>query len=183
MAAKNIKSDTVTELFQRYGDSIYRFCLRMCGNNSSDAEDMTQETFIAAYKGLPDFKGNADIKTWLYKIALYRCRTLHRNIKNNSVSWDTLSADLPASASGDILQRMAIENAISKLPRNDRESFLLVKCEGFTCQEAAVILRIPTGTVKFRVYTAVKSLQATLDTSDIEPNPQHPLRAADRRAL
>ena len=62
------EDELIEELFSEYSSLIYRFILLMI-NSKEEAEDLTQEVFIKAYKGLPSFKGNSTYKTWLYTIA------------------------------------------------------------------------------------------------------------------
>ena len=156
----------IAELLRLNGDRIYRFCYRLCGN-AEDAEDITQDVFIAAYKGLAKFRGESSVHTWLYKIALFRCRAHKRLNKATPISWNALPNDTPGNqkSSAELIQRMDIDTSISRLPQYLREPLLLVKCEGLTCVEAASVLKIPVGTVKFRVHSAIKSLQAVLDIS------------------
>jgi RNA polymerase sigma factor (sigma-70 family) len=60
-------------LFLAYGQRVYCFCFRLC-RNTADAEDLTQEVFLAAYQGLHRFEGRSKLATWLYRIALFRWR-------------------------------------------------------------------------------------------------------------
>lgn len=62
------KEETIRKLYQLHSDAIYRYILLMIGNGEQ-AEDLTQETFIRAFKGIDSFQGNASTKTWLYIIS------------------------------------------------------------------------------------------------------------------
>src|SRR5436309_15835483 len=89
-------------LYSDYGDRIYRFCYRLCGH-TADAEDLTQEVFLAAYQGLHRFAGRSSVATWLYRIALYRWQRIHGSRRIETVPLDeemvgAAAAPDPASA-------------------------------------------------------------------------------------
>ena len=75
--------------FRQYGDRIYRFCYRLSGS-ASDAEDLTQEVFLAAFQGAGRFEGRASVQTWLYRIALNCWRNSRRAPRLNMTPWKTL---------------------------------------------------------------------------------------------
>jgi len=150
-------------VYAGYGERIYRFCHRLCGN-PADAEDLTQEVFLAAFQGRQSFQGRASLNTWLYRIARYRWHarlsdSSHRHVPLAEAEGDgALSVDPMPTA----LDRMTLDQALSTLPPALRETFLLVKAEGLTCREAAEILEIPTGTVKYRIHEATGRLRKLL---------------------
>jgi len=150
-------------LYGQYGDRIYRFCYRLCGH-TADAEDLTQEVFVAAYQGLHRFAGRSSVATWLYRIALYRWGRIHGARRPETVPLDeetvgAATAPDPASAG---VERLSLENALLSLPNGLREAFLLVKAEGLKYREAAQVLGVPQGTVQSRVHDAVVRLRALL---------------------
>jgi RNA polymerase sigma-70 factor (ECF subfamily) len=150
------------ELYGAYGARIFRFCRRLCAN-SADAEDLTQEVFVAAFRGLPRFAGRASLTTWLYQIALNRYRSTRAKRRVDTVSLDQDELLAPAGDPSEVsTDEIAMQQAMSQLPVIQREAFLLVKGEGLTCREAALALGVPEGTVKFRVYQAIQKLQAAL---------------------
>lgn len=164
---KNPRSSPLefAELFAEYGQTLYRFCYRLTGNRT-EAEDLTQDVFVVALRDASRFRGEASVRTWLYQIAIYQARswrakrrrerTLRREQESEPDSIDT---------------RMAIERALDALPQKQKQAFLLVKVEQFTSQEAAEILNLPEGTVKFHVYEAIKRLRTLLDESSILEGP------------
>lgn len=156
-------------LYDLYGLRIYRFCQRLC-RNPSDAEDLTQEVFLAAYVGLHKFQGRSSIATWLYRVALFRWRRTSGAPSPHLISMEDASEkDMmsPDTASGE-LNRWELERAISRLPDSLREAFLLIKVEGLTSREAAEVLEIPQCTVKFRVHQAIVRLQKELQLIESE---------------
>lgn len=155
-------------LYDEYGSRIFRFCLRLSGNRH-DAEDLTQEVFLAAFQGIGRFRGRSSVSTWLYKIALFQWRAKRERKHRTDLPLDSLPAALALSADPSIEQTefMAFEAALASLSTPLREAFVLVKAEGLTCQEAAHALGIPTGTLKYRVHEAICRLRA-----ELEPAPQ-----------
>ncbi len=160
-------AESFTLLYRNYGTRIYRFCRRLCGNDT-DAEDLTQDVFLAVFRGAEQFEGRSSLSTWLYRIALYRWRNLRRIRKPTTVSLDEQNDGLVSNSTYAELEAISLENALAALPENVREAFLLVKGEGLTCREAAEALGIPEGTLKSRVYSAVVRLQQLL-VSDENP--------------
>lgn len=151
-------------LYQRYGPRLYRFSLRLCGN-PTDAEDLTQEVFVAAYRGLHRFEGRSSLATFLYRVAVYRWRQTRESARRRpeTVPWDDRHPPTaPDDPAGSGIRRADLRAALSQLPEAHRAAFLLVKAEGLTCREAADVLGIPVGTVKYHVYEAVSRLQACL---------------------
>lgn len=157
-------SGAFDELYRSHEARIYRFCHRLSAN-SADAEDLAQEVFLAAFRGLPRFAGRASVTTWLYKIALNRWRTFKSRDRLRTEQLDESVPDQESSpdSSSASLERIALDQAMSRLPAIQREALLLVKGEGLTCREAAWALGIPEGTLKFRVYQAIEKLRAALD--------------------
>ncbi|BDI29632.1 hypothetical protein CCAX7_16830 [Capsulimonas corticalis] len=154
-------------LYAEYGGRIYRFCHRLSGN-PSDAEDLTQEVFLAAYRGMEGFQGRASVQTWLFRIAVFRWRAMRRTELPSlgEENWTEASAPDPAIAGTD---RISMDGAMASIPSLFREAFLLVKLEGLTCREAAEALGVPQGTVKFRVYRATHLLRGLLRAEGWEP--------------
>jgi RNA polymerase sigma-70 factor (ECF subfamily) len=156
---------TFDALYAAHGARIYRFCYRLCGNKT-DAEDLTQDVFVAAWQSLPRFAGRATEQTWLYRITLYCWNRMRTSRPPETV---ILSEDT-CCACGSPLIRMMLDEAIDSLIPDVREAFLLVKVEQLSHREAATILQIPVGTVQSRVFTAVHRLRTLLSEED--PIPQ-----------
>ena len=146
--------------YQQYGDRIYRFCYRLSGS-VSDAEDLTQEVFLAAFQGENRFEGRSSVQTWLYRIALncwrYSCRA--PRLDATDLEGVTQTGPGPEQA---VTDRIALTCALAALLPDLREAFLLVKAEGLKYREAAQVLNIPLGTVQFRVHQASRRLRVLL---------------------
>jgi RNA polymerase sigma-70 factor (ECF subfamily) len=162
---------TFDALYEAHGARIYRFCYRLCGDRD-EAEDLTQDVFVAAWQGLPRFAGRATERTWLYRIALYRWNRVRATRGPATVPLS--EADGFASISPDL--RLCLDDALDSLPVDLRESFLLVKAERLTHREAAAILGVPPGTVQSRVFTAVRRLRALLQDEVFEKSSEQETR-------
>jgi RNA polymerase sigma-70 factor (ECF subfamily) len=158
-------------IYTQYAPRVYRFCIRLT-NKADDAEDLTQEVFVAAFDGLDGFQQRSSISTWLCRIALLRWRTALR--KNQPCSSD-ISLDesneslrpLVPDYKTQTSDRLDIKLAISALPESHRDAFNLVKAEGFTCREAGDVLGIPEGTVRYHVHCAITALRKSADLAEI----------------
>lgn len=151
------KSD---EEFQRiYRDheaGVRRALLGMTGN-SSIAEELTQEAFIKAWKGLAQFGLRSSLKTWIYKIAINLGRDWLRVHKN------THSPSIPEVGEENFsVETLAIQEALSEVDEDTRSILVLHYYEGMKLQEMARVLEIPLGTVKSRLHTAKGRLQQLL---------------------
>lgn len=146
--------------YQKYGDRIYRFCYRLSGS-ASDAEDLTQEVFLAAFQGAARFEGRASIQTWLYRIALNCWRQTRRAPRLDMTTLENAPQAGP-SVEQAVADAASLTCALNALPPDLREVFLLVKAEGLTYREAAQVLDIPLGTAQWQVYTASRRLRALL---------------------
>ena len=169
-------------LYREYGTRLYRFCRRLCGNDAA-AEDLTQDVFLAAYRGAERFEGRSSLATWLYRIALYRWRNIRNARSPETVSWEDTTEAPSSDPAQTGMERIALENALAALPEPLREAFLLVKAEGFLCREAAEILGIPEGTLKSHVYSAVVKLQGLLETEESIAPQKQPGRVLQRKEI
>ena len=154
-------------LYRAYGPRLYRFCLRLSGDVSC-AEDLTQEVFVAAFRGADRFEARSSIATWLYRIALYRWRDARDKSRITTVSLHDSDAPLSADPAQIGLQNLELDAAIAALPDALRTAFLLVKAEGFLFREAAEILGVPESTLKSRVALAARQLQAQLTSAECD---------------
>lgn len=163
-------------LYNRHGRRVQSLLVRLgCARDA--AEDLTQETFLAAFRGLEVWKGNGAFGTWLCGIAYKKYANLARRQGRAAehlaeVPWEeeTCAGSLrfDQSATDPLLTCTTVEavermkSAIQRLPPPSREAFVLVKIEGFSYREAAEALAIPLGTLQSRLWRAVCQLQREL---------------------
>ena len=170
-AAQAGDADAVTALVQRYQTRIYNFALALTGN-AADAEDLAQETFIRAFRGLHRFRGDSAFRNWLYRIAANAAHTLRGARLRRSAVWDArLEADDVAerqlAAAGDsverqAIRRQAIDRALAALPAGLRTAVVLHDVEGLEYHEIAEAMDVPIGTVMSRIFRARRRLRPLL---------------------
>jgi RNA polymerase sigma-70 factor, ECF subfamily len=155
-------------LYERCSPSIYRLCYGLLMNRQ-DAEDVMQEAFVYAFKNLARYDATrASFKTWLYTIALSRCRNNYR--RKGWLGFITLlSPDLPAPRSetpeAKFVQqdaRAAVEKALTTLSPRLREAVILRYGHGLTYREIAEVTGCPQKTAESRVRLAHERLRSAL---------------------
>lgn len=139
-----------------YQKEIYNFCLRLTGNVQT-AEDMAQETFISAWKGIKGLKGE-NFKYWLLRIARNACYDYFRSVKRRPVVSLEASPGINPVARGnpeqDLLKNELSEDisrGLSELASDIREVIVLSDILGYSYQEISEILKCPLGTVRSRL--------------------------------
>ena len=160
-------------LVLRYQARIVSFAAAIV-RDSGAAEDVAQEAFIRAWKGLRSFRGDSAFKTWLYKIASNVARTYlerqGRQARFGSESLDddeaTLRADeVPSGETGaeeTLATREAIDGALAQLPEDWRLAVVLRDVEGLDYREIAEVTGSPIGTVESRIFRARRRLRSLL---------------------
>ena len=108
-------TDGFAEFYKQYGVRIYRFCLRLSGS-ASDAEDLTQEVFLAAFQGQSRFQNRASVQTWLYKIALNCWRHSRRKPQLDTVILEDNAAQTGPDLAQTVTDQIALACALSALP-------------------------------------------------------------------
>ncbi|MBY0314288.1 MAG: sigma-70 family RNA polymerase sigma factor [Bdellovibrionales bacterium] len=173
--------NSYSELIQRYQSSLRGFFLKLAGGDQALADDLSQETFISAYKGLSSFKGHAKFSTWLFSIGknvfLQNARKHHETPMDPVI----LSESEGSQGGSEILRsaqddkraqdderaqdygrRMDIHRALKELDSDDRLVLGLCYVQELTHPEVAEILQIPLGTVKTNVLRAKEKLKLKL---------------------
>jgi len=151
----------MADIARQHYDAVYRFCVRRVGVDR--AADVSQETFLTAQKVIHKYRGESSLTTWLFGIAHNECRRAFRRSALDPVLLDTDVCE--PSVSGDegaIVARQALAEALNKLSPEHREVVILHELEGFTYEEAAAILQVPTGTVKSRLHHAFQQMRRSL---------------------
>lgn len=150
--------NALAELVRQNYAGVFRFCSRLL--DAQHAEDAAQETFYRASKLIRKFRGESEVKTWLFGIALNVCRNEKRKLKVNTLplqDWDV------PKQSPDLISVNALRAAMSQLDESHRDVVILHEMEGFTYEECASALQIPIGTVKSRLYNAFIKLRRLLE--------------------
>lgn len=166
------------EIVSRYKNKVYNYISRMIGPGS-DAEDLTQETFVRAYVNMKTFQSRATLNTWLFRIATNICIDFNRKYGRIKAMTGTLYRDDAEDESESLIdvpdsryepQHVALnaelgvqlQQALKGLPEKLRTVVLLHDIEGLAYDEIAHIVDCPLGTVKSRLFNARAALRTTL---------------------
>ncbi len=161
------------EIVRRWERRIFALAFGMLGREE-DARDATQETFLAAFRNLRGFRGEAKVSSWLHRIAVNQCITRQRRAKVRSetaledeaeknAAVFALPPDVsPARAAEHREASSAVRKAVCALPADLRQVVVMKEFEELTFQEISDVLDVPLSTVKSRLYTALRQLQLRL---------------------
>jgi RNA polymerase sigma-70 factor (ECF subfamily) len=153
--------DDIRSILAEYQDKVYRLSLGMLGD-SAQAEDASQETFVKIWKGLPKFRGESSISTWIFSIARNTCLDLLKK-RRNLVSLDEV-IEKPRFGR----EPIDIESLLQGLPLQYREVMLLFYVQEKSYEEVARTLELPMGTVKTYLHRARKQLMLQMAGSNME---------------
>jgi RNA polymerase sigma-70 factor (ECF subfamily) len=150
------------ELVDRYKNLVYGMVWRMVGDRSQ-ADDLAQEVFLKVYRGLPYFRGEARLSTWIYRIVANVCTQAR---SSRTAERPTLSPVREPGAAdtafADFELRDRLEKAIARLPENYRLLIAAHYLDGVQYEALAEALDIPIGTVKTHLYRAKRRLRELL---------------------
>lgn len=157
-------------LVNEHAAELYRFAVRLCGRRDV-AEDLLQETFYEAWKSITSLRDPSRSRAWIYQIlrhcySHWRRKTSSRSQETVSLQdWDASPAEILEWGSPSLGEEEMLQKALERLHESYRETFLMVYLAGFTCQEAAQVLKIPLGTVLSRIHRARMFLRQFLKSS------------------
>lgn len=139
------------ELVRRHGDRLWALAYRTL-RDPEDAADVLQEALEAAYRRVGSFRGDAAVSTWLHRIVVNKCldRVRHDRARPPSAAGRTHRDPVVLDPTEDATDRLAVLDALARLPVEQRLAIVLVDVEGYPVAEAAAILEVPSGTVKSR---------------------------------
>jgi RNA polymerase sigma-70 factor (ECF subfamily) len=158
------------KLYRDHVDLVYRYAYRLCGDMES-ANDLVQETFLNAFRGMNAFRGDAQVSTWLYTIASRAAMRLRRKRKGAPERELSLEEFIPTSDGEFRLQipiegltpeqalenkelREALDHAINKLPKKYRIALVLRDMEGLSAKGVSGIMGLSERAVKSRLHRA-----------------------------
>ena len=155
-------------IYQRYHRRTYSLCLRMT-NSQTEAEDLTQEAFIQLFRKIGSFRGDSAFSTWLHRLTVNQV-LMHfrrRSVKNERTSEDGEMPEQMVRGTSNpnkmqVVDRIALKNAIAQLPNGYRNVFVLHDVEGFEHEEVARIMGISVGTSKSQLHKARLKLRGLL---------------------
>lgn len=165
--------DAFGEIVKRWERRIFSLAYGMLGREE-DARDATQETFLAAFRNLRGFRGEAKVSSWLHRIAVNQCisRQRRNKVRGETALEDETEADgasyfapaheSPAHAAEAGERTELVRRAVTSLPAELRQVIVMKEFEELTFQEIAENLDLPLSTVKSRLYTALRQLRLRL---------------------
>lgn len=159
------------EFVDTYGARVHRLVRRYI-ENQSDAEDITQEIFCDLHRSIGQYRGEAALSTWVYRVALNHCwkhRQKHRpdcvpydEQVRNATDEDWRADPVASVAKGELADQ--VHAALQELSPSHHDVVVLCEMQGMTYQECANALQIPIGTVKSRLFHAFRRLRGLLST-------------------
>jgi RNA polymerase sigma-70 factor (ECF subfamily) len=172
-------ADAFGVIVRRWERRIYALAFGMLGREE-DARDATQETFLAAFRNLRGFRGEAKVSSWLHRIAVNQCITRQRRARvrsetaledeaeRDAASFAVGAHESPARLAESRERTAAVRRAVSSLPTELRQVIVMKEFEELTFQEIAEALELPLSTVKSRLYTALRQLRMRLENHGAE---------------
>ena len=158
------RTDDFRELVERHQVSVFRFASALLGN-PDEAEDATQEAFLAAFVNLSGYDSSrAAFSTWLFAIARNRCVNLLKRIR--PVALNEPDSVIDVTSADPIVSRelsQQLDRALAALPVEQRSAFVLAEIGQLPYAEIARIERASLGTVKSRIHRAKQRLQSLLE--------------------
>jgi len=153
-------------LVDRHAGPLFGLAVSLSGN-AADAEDIVQETFTGAFRGLAGFEGRASVKTWLTRILVRQAARHRRYAGRRQATFRGLEAAVDAdlgvpSADGATDARIDVKAAMRLLSPDHRDVIALREFQGLSYDEIAEVLEIPRGTVESRLFRARRELQGQL---------------------
>lgn len=164
------------ELVRRHADRLYAVMLRFLGN-PADAEEVTQETFLRAWRGIDRFQGRSQFFTWLYRIGLNEAKRLGirkppagkvRSLEDEPIPEAPDWSEAPEVRVGQGEIRRVLEGAIRALPIEYRAPLVLRDIEGLSTKDAADVMDLGEAAFKSRLHRARLAVRRSLDEYFLE---------------
>jgi RNA polymerase sigma-70 factor (ECF subfamily) len=160
-------AEAFQELIERHKGLVFALIARSVADRSR-ADDLAQDVFLRIYRGLPYFRGESRLSTWIYRIVANVCaQEQARRPTPASLDDDRHRPALPSAHDrhvSDLELRERLEKAIARLPANQRLLVAAHYLEGVQYEDLAEALKLPLGTVKTHLYRAKQQLRRMLET-------------------
>lgn len=160
--AKRGDETAIAALYRRHADRVYTVVRRLAGDDAL-AEDWSQEAWMRAIRGLPDFRGDSLFSTWLHRIAVNCALYGERGRRRLRERETELPEELPSNHRTDRdLVRLRLQRAIDLLPAGMRRVLVLHDVEGYTHDEIGELLGVAPGTCKSQLFKARTKMRVML---------------------
>ena len=160
----------VDELVERYADGVYRFVYHQVGGLAQDAEDIVQETFVAALNGIHRFRGDSKLRTWLFSIAAHKVADLRRRVgrRPETVPLDEASSlqaegQHPEQAIENLEARQRVRQALLRLPPHYRTALVLKYVQDMQGREICQVMQRSEKSVESILVRARRLLSKILE--------------------
>jgi RNA polymerase sigma-70 factor, ECF subfamily len=159
-------ADAFAAVIERHGPAMFRYARRML-NDHGDAEEVVQDAFVAAWKALPDFRGDAKLRTWLFTLTARKAIDLLRKKRPTPVADETFTGlaagDDPVEPAVRTELLEALDAALAELPDRQRAVWLLREVEEMSYGEIAEVLATTPTVVRGQLARARVALQEKLE--------------------
>lgn len=179
---KTILGDTnaYAVLVNRYKDMIFTLCLKMV-DNREEAEELSQDSFIKAYRSLKQFRGEAKFSTWLYKVCYFTCLDRLKKSKKEKqfVAINTFSNEEVASLQTNFEQLLEnerkelVQECLNLLPAEEKILLTLYYLEEQSVKEIAQIIGTTEGNIKVKLFRSRNKLISLLQAQTANKNINH----------
>ncbi|MGG1326717.1 sigma-70 family RNA polymerase sigma factor [Bacillus tropicus] len=163
------KEDLIDEIMNKYGQEVLQLVYSYV-NNKEVAEDLTQDIFVKCYKSLHTYKGNSNLKTWLWRIAINHCKDYLKSWYNKKVIVTegdfTYMGSQKESVEQTVIQNAEdreLASAVMNLPIKYREVIYLFYYEELSIKEVAIVIEVKENTIKTRLKKAKELLKKGLE--------------------
>ncbi len=165
--------ESFNQLVLRWERPIFALAYRVIGREE-EARDVVQETFLRAFRGIGNFRGQAKFSSWVYRIALNLCRDWIRRERRAPILPTPEGVDVielaaeqgPVESIEDLVARndlsKVVADLMTRLPEEQRTAIVLKEYHGMTFQEIADLQGVPLSTVKTRLYQGLSVLRRQL---------------------
>ena len=158
---------SIGDLYERHRPQVYAVCLQMT-KNTCEAEDLTQEIFVHLLRTIGSFRGDSQFSTWLYRVTTNYVLMHFRKSSRRRERFPCLNEEYAARTNSNVsfglqvLDRIAIDDALAKLPSGSRSVFMKFDMEGYKHEEIAGILGCSVGNSKSQLHKARRKLRKLL---------------------
>jgi RNA polymerase sigma-70 factor (ECF subfamily) len=167
-AAATGATSALADLYHRHSKNVYSLCLRMT-RNATEAEDLTQDVFMQLLRKISSFRGQSRFSTWLYRLTVnqvlmhYRRASTRRELTPSEIQLEQgILARVDRAAARKLVNRMALNAALARLPSGYRTVFLLFEVNGYKHDEIARIYGCSVGNSKSQLHKARRKLRSLI---------------------
>jgi len=169
LAAKQGDCGAFKLIYEQHRDSVYNL-VSYSLNDARLIEDVVQIVFLKVYRGLPGFRFEANLSTWIYRVTINECQNQNRPRKTRFVSFETIAgsgeevdtASIPEKLQSNRERQEIVDQAVMALSPRLRAVVVLKYVEGLSYDEIADVLELPAGTVASRLNRALEGLESRL---------------------